>query len=191
MKSEYTQIGESMSSKIKVFGVLVLVALMSSGCSYNVSKYGASIENVSSMKSMKSKINVKNVTSNNPGQASISCRAAGPVGTADKVPFATYIKDALISELKLAGKYDANSDISINGHLEKIDFNSNIGTANWKFTLKAISSNKKSIVVNSVYEFEGSFVADKACQEVAQAFSPAVQKLIHDIISNPGFSALM
>ena len=179
------------NSALKFWGILVLLGIMTTGCSYNIPKYGVSENNVRTIKQIKSKINVGNFTAKVKDQNSITCRAAGGVGTPDKKPFEQYIKSALISELKLAGKFDPKAKIIISGYLEEIDFNANIGTSDWVFKLKAISSNSKSIVVNSKYEFEGSFVADKACSEVAQAFVPAVQELIHDIVRHPGFNKLL
>ncbi len=179
------------SSTIKIWALLIVVGFISTGCSYNIQKYGASIENVDKIKSIKSKLNVGNFTSEEKGQSSIACRAAGSVGTPDKSSFEQYIKSAFITELKLAGKFDPESQITISGHLEEIDFNSNLGTANWIFRLIAISNNSQSIVVNTKHEFSGSFVADKACSEVAQEFNPAVQKLIYDIVSHKDFNKLL
>ena len=173
------------------YGLLILVGIISTGCSYNVPKYGISAKNVNSIKNIKPKINIGNFTSKEKNKNSITCRAAGGVGTPDKKPFEQYIKSALISELKLAGKFDPQSKIIISGHLEEIDFSANIGTSNWVFKLKAISNKSKSIIVNSKYEFEGSFIADKACSEVAQAFVPAVQKLINNIVKHSGFKRLL
>jgi hypothetical protein len=44
---------------------------------------------------------------------------------------------------------------------------------------------KESPTVQSKFAVSGSFVADKACQETAQAFGPAVQKLIEDVVRHP------
>jgi len=178
-------------TSIKTWGILVIVAVLSTGCSYNIPKYGVSVDNVNNLKSIKTKINVGEFTAKEAGKNSITCRGAGGVGTPDKTPFDQYIKNALISELKLAGKFNENSKITISGHLDEVDFNSNIGTANWIFKLNATSSNSKSIVVNTIYEYEGSFVADKACSEVAQAFIPAVQKLINDLVSHRDFNSFI
>ncbi len=176
---------------ILIVGAVSLAALLSTGCTYNISQYGASVDNVSKIKSINKKINVSDFTSSTPGESSIVCRGAGPVTTPGKIAFEKYIKEAFISELKLAGKYDEKSPITISGHLENIDFNSNIGTADWVMTLKATSSNSKSVTVSSKYEFEGSFVADKACAEVAQAFVPAVQQLINELVSSKQFKTLL
>jgi len=177
---------------IKNLGILILVGLVSTGCgSYNVAKYNESAKNIKTIKSIKTQINIGKFTSKEKGEGAILCRAAGYVGTADEKPFAQYIKSALISELKRAGKFNPKSKITISGHLEETDFNANIGTSNWIFKLKVISNNSKSIVVNTKYEFEGTFIADYACTYVARAFVPAVQKLISDIVKHPGFGKLL
>ena len=45
--------------------------------------------------------------------------------------------------------------------------------------------------VKSIYEFSTNWVGDKACQQVAQAFEPAVEKLIKKIVEHPEFPSLV
>jgi hypothetical protein len=45
--------------------------------------------------------------------------------------------------------------------------------------------------VESSHEFSTNWVADKACQQVAQAFEPAVEELIEKIVEHPGFRSLV
>jgi len=125
-----------------------------------------------------------------PGRNSIFCRAAGPVDIPDNKTFETYVQNAFIDELKLAGMYDPQSSITIHGALQELDFNSVIGTAKWVFRLAVSSDQAPGFDVNSSYEFSTNWIADKACQQVAQAFGPAVQKLIADTIAHPSFRAL-
>ena len=170
---------------------LLLAGFIITGCSFNIPKYSASAQNVKSMESLKKKINVGKFTSAKPAESSITCRAAGNVGTPDNSPFDQFIRQAFISELKLADKFDANSPITISGHLENIDFNSNLGTANWVMRLKASSSNTQTVIVNTKHEFDGSFIANQACADVASAFIPAVQKLNTNIVNHPSFYKLL
>ena len=180
---------------IKKFLKLVAIAIASVymiGCGYVVNNYGASVENVESLRAVGSvAVSVGDFTSYKPGLKSIGCRAAGPVSTPNKESFEGYIKNALVSELKLAGIYSDNSSVQISAHLEKIDFNSNIGAGKWVFNLTVKGADSSSVGVNSTHEFSTNWVADKACQQVAQAFSPAVQKLIGDVIKNPEFKNLV
>lgn len=166
--------------------IVVVVAATLSGCAYNVSPYGASVTNVESIKSLGIKpVSVAKFSSKQPGQASITCRAAGPVTVSPS--FETYIEKALIDELKLAGAYDPSSPLVLNGKLEEIDFSSGISDGKWLFTLTVSNTRNESFTTKSIFGFSGSFVADKACQETAQAFAPAVQKLIQDVVRDPQF----
>ena len=165
---------------------LVVTVALISGCAYNASPYGAAVRNVEAIKSKNIKpVAVSTFQSTKPGLDSIVCRAAGPVTV--KPSFEGYIEKAFIDELKLAGVYNPNSDIVLSGKLESIDFSSGIGDGNWTFRLTVSNGKNQSFTTDSIFSFSGSFVADKACQEVAQAFGPAVQKLIEDVIQNPKF----
>jgi len=145
--------------------------------------------NVESIKSLGIKpVAVESFSSTNPGQSSITCRAAGPVSVSPS--FENYIEKALIDELKLAGVYDPNSNFKLKGKLEEIDFSSGITDGKWLFTVTISNNKNESLTAKSIYGFSGSFVADKACQETAQAFSPAVQKLVEDIVRDPKFKQI-
>jgi hypothetical protein len=168
--------------------IATLVATLS-GCAYNASPYGASVKNVESIRSLGIKpVSVAPFSSSKPGQSSITCRAAGPVTVSSS--FESYIEKALIDELKLAGAYDANSTLALKGKLEEIDFSSGITNSNWLFTVTVSNARNESFTTKSIFEFSGSFVADKACQETAQAFAPAVQKLVEDIVRDPQFKKI-
>lgn len=168
---------------------VVAIAATLTGCAYNVAPYGASVANVESIKSHGIKpISVAKFESTQPGLSSITCRAAGPVSVSPS--FESYIEKALIDELKLAGAYDANSPLVLKGKLEEIDFSSGMSDGKWLFTLTVSNARNESFTTKSVFGFSGSFVADKACQETAQAFAPAVQKLVNDIVRDPQFKKI-
>jgi len=173
------------------FTLLALLAAASllSGCAYNASPYGASVKNVESIRSTNIKpVAVAKFQSAKPGLSSITCRAAGPVTVSPN--FESYIEKAFIDELKLAGAYNPNSNITLSGKLEEIDFSSGMSDGKWAFTLVVSNARNESFTTKSTFGFSGSFAADKACQEVAQAFSPAVQKLIEDVIQDPMFKKI-
>lgn len=172
-----------------VYSAMLMSVVLLSGCAYNASPYGASVKNVESIKQLSIKpVSVAKFESSKPGLASITCRAAGPVTVSPS--FESYIEKAFIDELKLAGVYDPTSPLVISGRLEEVDFSSGITDGKWQFTLVVSNARKESFTSRSVYGFSGSFVADKACQEVAQALGPAVQKLIEDIVRDPKFKQI-
>lgn len=175
-----------MKSILLTFAISVVLL---SGCAYNASPYGASIKNVDLIKAGGIKpVAVATFKATKPGVASITCRAAGPVTVSPS--FESYIEKAFIDELKLAGVYDQNSSLTLYGKLDEIDFSSGMTDGKWQFTLVVSNSRNESLTTKSTFGFSGSFVADRACQEVAQAFGPAVQKLIEDIVRDPKFKQL-
>lgn len=168
---------------------VIAIAALVSGCAYNASPYGASVKNVDAIKSSNIKsVAVAPFTASKPGQSSITCRAAGNVNVAPN--FESYIEKAFIDELKLAGVYNPAAPLVLSGKLEAIDFSSGMTDGNWSFTLTVTNNRKESFTTTSTAPFSGSFSADKACQEVAQAFAPSVQKLIEDVVRNPKFKEL-
>jgi hypothetical protein len=171
----------------------VLTVALIQGCAFNVNRYGASVENVEAIKlaAEGQRIAVREFTSYKPGMDSITCRAAGGVKTNDGGSFEAYLQKAFIDELRLAGVYDQNADIVLSGYVEELDFSSNIGAGRWKMSLAIAREAREGYSVSSVYEFSTNYVADKACQQVAQAFVPAVQKLIGTLVTDPRFSGVV
>ncbi|WP_028469649.1 hypothetical protein [Neptunomonas japonica] len=179
-----------MNKKLKLTMAAISIVYLS-GCSFTASNYGASFENVETIKKLGSvEVSVSDFTASK-STSGIACRGAGSVVTPNKETFEDYIHKAFVSELKLAGVYSDSAPIELKGHFTKIDFSSNIGNGNWSFELTASSSKDESIQIVSKHEFSTNWVADKACQQVAQELSPAVQVLIKDIVSNPEFKKLI
>jgi hypothetical protein len=175
---------------VKSISVVCAVSvLFLSGCAYNASPYGASVKNVEAIKLSSIKpVSVGKFQSAKPGLSTITCRAAGPVTVSPS--FEGYIEKAFIDELTLAGVYSVTSPLVLNGKLDEVDFSSGMTDGNWSFTLALTNARGESFTTKSKYGFSGSFVADKACQEVAQAFGPAVQKLIEDAVRDPKFKQI-
>lgn len=171
--------------KLKIATVAMAASLLT-GCAYNAAPYGAAVQNVDTIKTYNLKpVSVGKFQASKPGNASITCRAAGPVTVSPS--FESYIEQAFVDELKLAGIYNSSSPLVLTGKLEQVDFSSGMTDGNWSFTLTLTNTRNESLTTQSKFGFSGSFVADKACQEVAQAFGPAVQKLIGDVVRDPKF----
>jgi hypothetical protein len=161
-----------------------------SGCAFSINTYGASVENVENIKRQNlPPVALASFTATRPGLSVITCRGAGPVTTPGNIPYESYIEGAIRDEFKLAGIFDANSRQTINGHLELVDFSSNIGVARWMLTLK-LSTDRVSYTTMTEHPFSTNYFGDKACQQVAQAFVPAVQQLIRDVAASPNFKVL-
>jgi hypothetical protein len=117
-----------------------------------------------------------------------SCRAAGPIQLPGDITFEAYIQKAFTDELKLAGRYDAQSPVTLTGKISELSFSSTGGS--WNIALKLDSSNGKTLSASEHYEFHTSYSAASACHNVADAFQPAVQALIGKVVAAPDFRLL-
>ncbi|MCG9081521.1 hypothetical protein [Laribacter hongkongensis] len=123
-----------------------------------------------------------------------SCRAAGPVAPPDNMTFQEYIRQALISELKIAGAYNEKEDnVVLSADVEKLSFSSSRGLTggSWDVGMIVRSSNGRSTYVSEHYEFNSGFVADTACKQTAEAFLPTVQNLIEKLVKSREFKGLV
>lgn len=118
------------------------------------------------------------------------CRLMGPVKVAPGKSLTEYIKDAFQEELFLAQVYATDAPTVINGTINEISFSS-ISPAYWEIGMTVSSNNSSVYDVSTKYEFNTSFSAYSACKNVADAFSPAVQSLLREVVSNPQFVNLV
>ncbi len=170
--------------------IFVVTASLLSGCAFKTLPYGASASNVDEIRAKNIKpVSISAFQSVKPGLSSIVCRAVGPVTV--EPSFETYIEKAFVSELKQAGVYDQNSKLVIYGKLEEIDFSSGMTDGNWITSLTISNSRNESYTTKSNFSFSGSFLGDKACGDVSQAFVPAVQKLIEGVIHDLRFKQIV
>lgn len=173
--------------------VLATCVALSACATPTVSRYTASTNNVLALRSLKlSGIGVGLIAE--PVKDDIKCRGIGQVRLQDGKTHAQYILGALRDELRLADAYaETNPRVTLNGRLVAIDSSSGLGSSKgvWFITLQLDSSNGKSMTVEEAYTFRSGFAASAACNNVAQAFTPAVQDLIAKVISSPGFPALV
>jgi len=174
--------------------IAVLVGLMtlSTGCTYNVTPYSASAENVKKMSSLGvSKFQLSQAADSRGKESSNACRAAGPVSVSEKDgSYAGYIVNAFRSELKVADLLDESAVKQISIKVDKVDFDSAIGGGKWFIDL-TLSNGANSITSSTTHDFESYFVADRACQAVAEAFPSAVKQAIDNVISDPNFPKLV
>lgn len=181
-----------MNKNIKFF--LITLAALLSACSHVSQRYSASATNVEQIreiaKDASEKINVDQFTATENGKKSIICRAAGPVSAPDNKTFNEFIRDAIADEFRVAGVYDSKSVNKLQGNLDYIDFSSNIGSGKWVMKITFKSENVEPFLVENTYEFSTNFVADIACEQVAQALAPATQDLIKKLIQHPSFKKL-
>lgn len=122
-------------------------------------------------------------------EANPLCRLMGPVVVAPGKTLPQYIKEAFQEELFMAQAYSATSTNVIEGRLEALSFSS-VSPANWTISMSVKSNNSAGYTITSKFSFDTSWSAYSACKNVADAFGPAVQDLLKQVISHPGFSSL-
>lgn len=178
-----------MNSRHITLAIVAACSILMTGCAFKTTSYGMSADNIAAIKSSGIKpVDVKKFETFSPGLKTLVCRGAGPVTV--EPSYEAYIEKAFIDELKVAGAFDPASTTKIANKINSIDFSSAMSGGKWMFSVTTSGANGTSFTTESSFEFSSSFVGDRACQETAQAFAPAVQKLIGDIIKNPAFKEL-
>lgn len=181
-----------MKHRLRTIAALAAVSALAA-CSHMTPRYGMSPANIEAIHqaagATPQKVSVGTFTSTQPGIHSITCRAAGGVGTPDGEPFAAYIQKALTDELKVGGVYAADAPVRIDANLDHIDFNSNIGAGKWIMDLTVSATSGNPIALHETHEFSTNWVADKACEQVAAALQPSVQELLGKLYASQGFKA--
>lgn len=123
-----------------------------------------------------------------------TCRAAGDVEMPAGTDIASYVKNALRSELLLAGfTLSPRATVSMAGRVTNPHFTSSDASVGgrWLLGLALASSNGKSLSTSIEHQFPTSFVGNTACVRTAAAFMPAVQKLIGETVQSPAFLELL
>lgn len=172
------------------------IGFILTGCDTTSSRpYVASTKNVFQIQSntqhSAAKVNLASFTKAADVSEDMLCRMMGDVEVAPGKTPVQAIRDAFEEELLLAKAYDPNSSVTINGAVEKLNFES-MGSGLWEIGL-TVTSNALSqgYTVETSYPFKSSYSAYAACQNVVDAFIPAVQDLISKVVSHPEFGRLM
>lgn len=175
--------------------IVILLAAISTACSHVSPKYTLSATNVEQLRQISqggaAKISAGEFTAAEVGKNSIMCRAAGPIEAPNNQPFDQFIKDAIFDELKLANLVDEKSPIKLRAKLDSIDFNSNIGAGKWMMKMTFASDGVDPFTVENTYSFSTNFIADIACEQVAQALPAATQAFIKKVFEHPGFKKII
>jgi hypothetical protein len=182
-----------MNKALKI-GFIASAAVLVIGCSTtNSIPYKASTNNVialqNTLKQTNTKVSLGSFSLANGVEENLMCRLMGPVKVAPGKSLSTFIKEAFQEELFMAQAYDSNAPIKIEGQIERLSFSS-VSPANWEIGMRIKSNQSESYSVLVQYNYDTSFDAWSACKNVADAFSPAVQELLRQVIAHPQFKQL-
>jgi hypothetical protein len=172
---------------IGLAGLCILV----SACAHTSPRYAPSANNQERLRQMSAnlttKVGTNKFTAVEPGKTSILCRAAGPIQAPDGKAFEDYLQESFVNELKMSGIYSESTPLKLSGNLDSIDFSSNIGAGKWAIRMTFSGENISPFTVENTYQFSTNFVADIACEQVAQALPAATQDFIAKVIEHPEF----
>jgi len=178
---------------MRALGISVLTFFLLAGCeTFSIHDYPLSQRNIETIKTTMtsgdvSSIAVGEFTAASPGHSVITCGMNGEIQTPRQISFEKYIRDALIDELKKANAYSLDQIEAgrvITGYLDNIKINSRKGS--WDIKLIIRFKSGESFTVLESYPLE-----DVSCEQSTVAFVPAVQDLIHKIITHPVFRQKM
>lgn len=183
-----------MKRRMALSIALLAATFLLSGCeTTNSIPYKASTANVisiqQSLQATGTKVSLGAFTLAPGVEESPMCRLQGPVRVAPGKSLSQYIKEAFQEELFLAQVYQPNAPTVIDGRLEALSFSS-VSPAAWNIVMSVKSNKYAGYTVAVNYPFETSFSAYSACKNVADAFGPAVQELLKQVVNHPQFSAL-
>jgi ABC-type uncharacterized transport system auxiliary subunit len=167
-------------------------AVMLSGCQTTNSSvpYEVSTDNVIAIQQglQTKKISVGNIALAQGVNEHLLCRLNGDVKVAPGKTLSQYIKEAFQKELFTAQAYDPHGPV-IEGRIEELSFSS-VTPASWQITMHVQSPVSTGYTVSVNYPFDTSWIADNACRNTADAFAPAVQQLLREVVTDPKFAAL-
>jgi hypothetical protein len=177
---------------MKRFLIVAALLLGVVGCStMTPARYSVSVDNNQLLKQYTGRA-VLLASLQAPGKYDSNCRLMGPIQASDGMTIPQFVEKAFNDEFKFAGIY-SDSGIKLDGELQKIKFSSVSGLTGgwWDLGITLKSSNGKSLAAENRYQFKSGFDAITACNQTAQALSPAVQDLIKKVISDPAFAQLL
>lgn len=172
-----------------------LVAFLSVGCSAAAANYSVSADSQVVLRNAKEKgagsFGVGTVTHSGFPDVTdrrVSCRALSVGAPADRRTFSNYIRTALTDELRIAGMHSESTPTPIQVDVTKLELDST-GDSFWKISATfTIGAGGASYTSSVEHPFTSAFGAESACQNAAQAFPAAVQKLLNQFFLSKEFT---
>lgn len=172
----------------RIFWVVAAGLTLAACDNFSAAPYGISPDNNLGLKAALGDQQVAVGAFTMQAKVDAACRAVGPIQLPGNATFEGYIQKAFTDELKLAGRYDPQSPVTLTGKITQLEFSSMNGS--WDIALSLASSNGKTLSASEHYEFHTSYSGVSACHNVADAFEPAVQSLIGKVAAAPDLRVL-
>jgi hypothetical protein len=178
---------------MRCLGILIIAGFMLSGCeTFPIPQYSLSQQNTMALKNTMmmghvSSLAVGEFNAANPGQYELRCGMNKLIKMPNSTPYEKYIREALIDELKKADAYSLDqieADRVITGQLDTFKLDSD--TDSWVIKVTISFKSGQVFTVSETFENDG-----RSCERAAATLIPAVQELIHKIITHPVFQSRM
>jgi hypothetical protein len=161
--------------------ILSICALFLSACSVPFPVYSVSGENVGLVRNLPVNVQVGNFQGI---QKEVTCRLQ-PIGPDGNATFATYIQKALRDEVLIAGNAPRAQTVQITGTVRNVDVSCGIITGSWTVEVDVSVNGGPPIPIKTVKTFDGNYVGGVVLMRAYQAFVPAIQQVVNEILSNP------
>jgi hypothetical protein len=160
---------------------LSVSALLLSACSVPFPVYSISGENVGMIRNLPVNVQVGEFQG---VQKEVTCRLQ-PIGPEGNATFATYIQKAIRDEVLIAGNTPRGQTVQISGTVKNVDLSCGIITGSWTIDVDVSVNGGPPFPIRSVKTFDGNYMGTVVATRAYQAFVPAVQQLVRDILSSP------
>ena len=172
-----------------------LAALLLSACAGQMPPHNASAQNIKQLRGADMapvSVGEFKLAAGKPEliDASVTSRASSltpPQGTVS-----AYLRDALIVELKAAGKYDEKATTRITGELTDSELNTNMGTADGALGARFLVTRDGSLKYDRQQtvksSWESSFIGAIAIPKAYQEYFALYQKLFAQLFRDPDFA---
>lgn len=181
-------IGKSLS-----LASLLAICLLATGCvSMPAPAYQPGISNTEVLLHGKSSLAVEAMdAANGVNNKSLSVRGSSLKGGSDGT-FSTYLQEALVAELKTAGRYGPGSSTRIDGTLVKNQLDGGAiktGTAvvGAHFVVTQSGAAVYDKTLEAQHSWDSSFIGAIAIPAAMENYAAAVQKLIGKLFGDPDF----
>jgi len=173
-----------------------IFALVLTGCTTVAPQYTASLENVSTLKKTGAAKTAVAAFSGADAKVNEVTIRAGAMQSPYDGSYTKYVTEALKQELTLAGKYDQNAGITIDGTLLKNELDASGFTTGYanievRFLVKQGSTVRFDKVKSVAHQWESSFAGPVAIPRAQAEYPVAVSKLLTLLYADPDFDAAL
>jgi hypothetical protein len=119
----------------------------------------------------------------------VRCAPMATIETPTGEPFSSYVRDALVSELSVAGVYSESAPVTLTGVVQNVEPLAS-SQGEWRIVLDVMSSNGISVQIDARHAFTRAR-GDSLCALAAEELMPAVQELVAKLVNDQRFKALV